>query len=222
MMATMATAAALPRWFMLDGPLFAACCLEEAELRDCAPEDLPRLDPREVLPLAIERSGQHWVSRTSAAQYEVAARDTAHWTKRFDLDDALGYLEADRSVSLKSGTYRLQRQPLYLEVTGEIVWHVMGEGEAVERLLTRHVRGLGKKRGYGLGRVLRWRVEPCAEDLSLRRADGALARPVPLLHKRLGKLVEASAVAQIQANPPYWTGHYPEACAVAGRWKGAA
>ncbi|HCZ47721.1 MAG TPA: hypothetical protein DCZ11_01810 [Gammaproteobacteria bacterium] len=220
--AVMGGAAALSRPTLLDGPLLAAVVEERAEQAGVDPYDLPWLDPREALPLDVERGGHHWYSRCSDARYEVAARDAAHWSKRFDLDEAEEVLERDRSVNLKSGRYRIHRQPLYLVVTARIEWWCLGDRVRLEELLPR-VRYLGKKRAYGHGPVLRWEVEPSGDDWSLRGPEGELMRPLPLAHKRVGRAVDRGELVvtreeTLQPNPPYWTQHHPALCAVDGRW----
>lgn len=210
-----------PTPFLLDGPLFAACVRQEADRRGVEPEELPRLRPERELPLLIhwdEAVHSRWLSACSDAVYEVAARDVAYWSKRTDVDDYTEVGSRDRSVSLKSNRYRNHRQPLYLEVTGRIDWYLMGDGKHIEALLP-YIGGLGKKRDYGFGKVRRWEVSAADGDYSLRREDGSLARPIPLAHTKFAGRIEATKVQQMACNPPYWTNHRTEPCAVEGRWR---
>lgn len=218
MTAVLASGLAAPTPFVLDGPLFAACIRDEAMRRDCDPEDMERIDAREVLPLVIERSGMYWISRCSDAEYTVAARDVAHWSKRTDIDTYLEVGARDRAVSLKSDRYRNHRQPLYLEVTDRVVWHCVGDGGRVRELLGL-IGGLGKKRAVGFGAVANWEVESDDGDWSLARPDGSLARPIPLRHKRFGELIDATRTMEVAPNPPYWSRHNDAICAMEGRWK---
>lgn len=70
-----------------------------------------------------------------------------------------------------------------LWVTPEMVFFGSGDGEAVLRLLRRHITFLGHKRGSGFGLVAQMRLTPLDQDWSIGHWDGAayvLHRPWPV------------------------------------------
>lgn len=122
-----------------------------------------------------------WYWACSRARIDVKARDTHHWNKRFDtqpaLSDHIDFNGRVEKIIIEQGQYKAYHMPLSTLVCDKVVWYVYGDIEQVASLL-QGISGIGKKRVQGEGAVLRWEVEPCAEDWSEWR-DGELMRPIP-------------------------------------------
>lgn len=122
-----------------------------------------------------------WYWACSTAQIEIAGRDTQYWNKRFDaqpgLSDHIDFGGRVEKIIIEQGRYKAYHMPLPTLVTDKIVWYAYGDAEEIDRLLS-DVTGIGKKRVQGNGHVLRWHIEPSADDWSEWRA-GQLLRPIP-------------------------------------------
>src|SRR5690606_10829996 len=124
-------------------------------------------EPDPDVPLAVHRAGGTWCYAASLAEIEGDhGAELSHWNKRFDDRSAQWLLEdgvlSDRRLKVNTGTaeFKSYHQPLFEAVVERLVWYAVGDATRVRALLE-HVRGLGKKRNTGHGRVLRWEVEPC-------------------------------------------------------------
>lgn len=135
----------------------------------------------ELLPLARRGAGADWYWAASCADCHWAARDTAHWNKRFDLAEAhrIDWQGKAAKVVYTGGYYKAWHQPLYLLLTDRLVWYAVGDGAAVADLLA-DVPAVGKKTAMGYGALVDgFTVEPWPHDWSERR-DGQPMRPLPL------------------------------------------
>jgi CRISPR type IV-associated protein Csf3 len=122
-----------------------------------------------------------WYWSCSAAQIEVAARQTQYWNKRFDTQPSLsnhvdfgGRVE---KIIIENGRYKAYHMPLPTLITNKVVWYAYGDMEQIRMLLV-PITAIGKKRNYGNGMVIRWSVEPMEEDWSEWKED-RLMRPLP-------------------------------------------
>jgi len=127
------------------------------------------------LPLAREVWGDDWWWRCSAPQADVAAEFTRHTHRRFD--DQLAYDRVPgtvRKVLTAGGPYKAYRNQHVGRVARALVWHCVGDGDAILRLL-RRCGNVGRGHTHGYGQVGRWTVEP-GGDADLAR----FGRPLPV------------------------------------------
>lgn len=127
----------------------------------------PLLLPTEALPIEIpiERApgGAFHLASFSVGSFECFG---VKWVnRRFPIAEAqtLGSTKI-RMISIKAGPCKSYRIPLPAgHLTDDaLTWYVVGDRAAVADLLA-HCSYLGKRRATGLGRVVRWTVEPCAK-----------------------------------------------------------
>lgn len=218
--AQMATPFAVFRPFLLDGPLIAAAVEAWYEERGEESDPGSRRDwvaGQHVLPLRVLGGGRGWFSCCSDAEYLAVTRDNQHYTRRFDLDDAVDLLDRDRTVMLNGGRYKQHYKGHFTEVASAITWHVLGDARAIARLLPR-VRGLGSRRNVGAGQVRRWDIEDDERDYSLRTREGRLARPLAMECQLISQ-VEVARTAMLTLHPPYWSAESRTLCAVEGTWR---
>ena len=122
-----------------------------------------------------------WYYAASFAQWGGAvAEGQDHWNKRFDqsLADLVDFGGKRGKVIVEQGVYKAYHMPVWYRHALSVHWHVVGDGEAIGRLLscTTHI---GKKHAQGWGSVLRWRVEPWGHDWSVYGEHGQLLRAIP-------------------------------------------
>lgn len=131
------------------------------------------MGPVEGLPLGVERHGDWWWYQCSAPCYEQKALVRRHYHRRFDAQHAERYLAAQKGrIQVKAGPYKSSRLAAQVRIAAEVRWHVIGDGEAIERLLGR-CRQIGGHLGRGYGAVREWRVEPGGDEV-MARAHRAL------------------------------------------------
>lgn len=156
-----------------------------------------------------------WVyAATCARPVGVVDEEVHWWHSRLDLDEA-ARMCGPLPVVREMGRWRSWRMPLPVVVCAELQWHAAGDPAEVRRLLDQLVQ-IGKARGQGEGRVLRWTVDdhgpadPDADELRWT-AEGTVARPFPLRAARwLGVPDDVDVVAGVY-RPPYWRGlHDPD------------
>lgn len=116
---------------------------------------------------AFERFGVKWVNR----RFPVAEAQTLGSDKI-------------RRISIASGPCKSYRIPLPAGHLTEdaLTWYAVGARDPIAGLLS-HCRYLGKRRAVGLGRVVRWTVEPCepwGAGFPLLSPDGEPLRTLPV------------------------------------------
>lgn len=111
------------------------------------------------LPLAREQHGDWWWWQASSPLSDLAAGFNRAFYRRFNLHESVTYLpERTKRVLTAGGLYRTHQRQRSMQVSSSVVWHVIGDGAEIERLLRRCAFvGSGHTRGYG--QVARWRVE---------------------------------------------------------------
>ena len=203
----------------IDGALCYHAALERLGERFFDPPDNDTLARESATPdpdcgLATYEIAGTWVYRASLAEiHGDHGTEIHHWNKRID-EPMLAHLVdrgalKPRRVQLGAGEFKSYHQPVYSEIVERLVWYVEGDERRIRELVPR-IRALGKKRGTGGGRVLRWEIEPHdVPDRWLYREDGALARSMPL------DSAEAWEGERILAGfrPPYWLPSNQAVCA---------
>lgn len=116
---------------------------------------------------AFERFGVKWINR----RFPIAEAQTLGSTKI-------------RTISIKAGPCKSYRIPLPAGHLADdaLEWYVVGDAAEIRSLLSL-CRYLGKRRAVGLGRVVRWTVEPCepwGHGFPLVLPDGTPTRTLPV------------------------------------------
>jgi CRISPR type IV-associated protein Csf3 len=153
---------------------------------------LSRDDPVDLVPLPLEHSiiNGAWVWHASAlVPVGPTGEDLTFWRKRF----RQGRAEITQgSPNLTNGTYRDWNMPLPLALITRLDAYAGGSRKEAKRLL-REVRGLGRKRAHGHGKVLRLELVEVNEDWSHVR-EGLAMRWLPT----------PGAARMVRFQPPYW------------------
>lgn len=146
---------------------------------DVAPADLD-------LPLArcsLAGSDWHWCATCSYPEDQNGDPVVRYWASRTDhrgLEELATQLPA--VVSDRQGRYRARYMPVMITNTRTVVWRGVGDQNAVAELLA-GLDVIGKKRGHGEGRVLRWEFTPLPEadawTAAHQHPDGSLGRTTP-------------------------------------------
>jgi hypothetical protein len=149
-------------------------------------------EPCEVpLPLKKLHLGDTWIWRASALVPEGPQADgLRYWRKRFRtsrVDWTSG------SPNLTNGVYREYNMPVPLLLCQRMVAWGDGSAKEARKLLGRQVKHLGKKRAYGLGRVVGIEVTP-SERMSAIVHEGRALRWIP----------SAGGLRLVRPRPPYW------------------
>lgn len=163
---------------MLDGILAATVALVERLPPAMAGDVYTEVE----IPLMREPGGRFHLC--SAPVYREEQYETRHRSRRFPMLEAqMLAAPALRRVNIQNGatkSFRVPYQQAHL-VEDRALWYATGDRARVEEMLaiTSH---LGRQRGVGKGRVVRWQVEPVDEPwpgfpLVL---DGHPLRPLPL------------------------------------------
>src|SRR5690606_3917757 len=198
----------------IDSPLLYAVQLEERGEQFFRPRGNDEIgaataEPHPNMPLAVHRAGGLWCYAASLAElHGWHGTELLHTNKRLDesaafaLTERGGLRRGRGKVNLGSGEFKAYHIPLYTEVVERLVWYACGDAAEVRRLLTTHVRGLGKKRNSGHGAVAEWTVEEVGmpADRWMWRPNGEPARAIPtrMLDDWTGE------TAWLGFRPPYW------------------
>lgn len=162
-------------------------------------------DPAWVPLRTFEYQGQ-WIYQSSFPLWQRPYTDQIeHWHKRFDSHYAEDYTSA-KDVIIAAGVYKPIRMSLPTRCGQSMSWFCDGDGDEIKRLL-RFVTGIGKKRNYGYGKVLRWVVE-FSDQNPLIDENGNPRRPVPTdmwegLNGNKQPLLSLD-VSTFPSHPPYW------------------
>lgn len=140
----------------LDSLLMALVC----ERDGVPPPPNPQLARRDIeIPVMKEPGGRFHLS--SCAVYVPEKYGSQFVNRRFPIDIAQDLGEAKlRTVRINAGackTYRIPLEVMYLS-GDQMIWFCVGDAARIDLLLSA-CTSLGKRRGVGLGRVLRWEVE---------------------------------------------------------------
>ncbi len=136
-----------------------------------------------ILPLAVRDDGgkPHWYYASSWAQWPERADGQDTWNKRLATTHVELLSDTGRPVrvQISRGRYRAYHMPIFYRSALHVEWYCCGDVERLAALLA-PVTHIGKKRSQGWGRVMRWEIEPVAEDWSVWR-NGKLMRTIPIL-----------------------------------------
>lgn len=170
-----------------------------------------------TIPIARDDCGEFYLA--SFGEFEVERRELSYTIKRFPIEQAQlrgGDLRVLRINAGPSKGFRIPHERLTL-VGDRIDWWCIGDGDDIRDLL-RSVRHVGKRRGVGLGRVVRWTVEPCepwGEGFPVSR-DGLPLRPLPWWWSG-GLDLDDGAITRTTFDMPYWVESRADWCVTPGR-----
>lgn len=170
-----------------------------------------------IVPSEGLRDESLWYWACSSAQIDVKGRDTQHWNKRFDTQDSLSrhidFCGKVEKILIEQGRYKAYHMPLPTLVCDKVRWYAYGDMEQVADLLL-PIMAMGKKRAQGNGSVLRWEIEPMAEDWSTWQTN-KLMRPLP---RQLGNGVqwELFDMQYTAFRAPQWHPGNQEMCVTKG------
>ena len=131
--------------------------------------------PVEGLPLQVIEHGDKWWYACSVPIYSERLKYLKFWHRRFDVQHAPKYMvEKKGAVDVKTAPFRNVRSATNNHLCDKIQWHVIGDRDEVERLVSK-CRYVGGKRSMGFGRVRKWIVTESGHQ------DKALfLRPLPI------------------------------------------
>lgn len=189
----------------LDALAAAAVATERGLQPPTRSEDVEPLD----VPIALSNCGRF--RRCTVGQFVAEAHELRYKVRQFPMARAQGMAELKR-VQVNAGaskSYRVPYSATHLE--GDTMrWWCVGEPDELARLLAL-VTHLGKHRGAGNGRVMRWSIEPCepwGEGFPIVR-EGAPTRTLPADWPGLESWPH---VGPGNLMPPYWMAETEEEC----------
>jgi len=169
------------RWLPLDGALLYQAHRDLLGPQTVTiPGEYTTVNGVSTLPLVIEHPGRrNWYYRCSWARWSHDVEGSDHWNKRFDSQFAhlVDFENRRGKVIIEQGQYKAYHMPVFYRAALWVEWWCVGDKAKIKYLLST-VTHLGKKSVQGWGRVIRWEIEPCADDWSVWR-DGQLMRGVP-------------------------------------------
>lgn len=185
---------------------FDALLMAAVALRDNLP---PALTADELQPIEIpvQRSECWRYYLASVGVCEAEAHELKYVNRRFPLEQVQWMGDRKiKTINLTAGPQKMFRIPLEIAHmrNDTVQFFCVGERTAIERLLLL-VTHLGKRRAVGLGRVVRWVVEPCEPwpGFPVLSADGEPMRNLP--EDTPG--VTLADVRWDRLEPPYWLTH---------------
>ena len=204
---------ALPNGPMaLDGLLAAAVCLRAGVVEPVRVEELRPVE----IPVAMEPGGRFHLASFSVGRFE---RFGPRWiNRRFPIAEAQALAGPQlRRIPISGGPCKSYRIPLEAgHVEGDVLtWYAMGDPEAIREILA-IITHLGKRRGVGLGKVVRWEVEPMepwGPGFPVVSPEGKALRTLPI---DWPGLVEADTGYRT-LRFPYWRREQEQLCAVVAR-----
>lgn len=159
-----------------------------------------RIDDRLFLNRPMFKGGHKygvlWGWKASAVHAEWLCHERYAIRRRPEIEQMVRYTTSP-SVNLGAGQQKATNIRLPAKFALELHWYARGELSEIERLLTTHVRAIGKITTKGPGKVQRWEVEPFQHDWSLQRGY-MLTRVMPI-----GYDVAYAYVAEASIRPPY-------------------
>jgi len=168
----------------------------------------------ERMPLQKAEIGGEWYWATSSPCYQIINEQQDRFRKRWQPgtdspEPNWGKRRAKWSGS--EGAEKSYDLPLYLRSTPAITWYCVGDLNAIFDLLSA-CSGIGKKRSYGSGQIIKWEVEPHEHDWHLWR-DGALMRPIPITEMPTDRPIDI-AILNWGWRPPAWLHTNKARCAM--------
>ena len=147
------------------------------------------------LPIARDESDRYYLA--SVGEYHPAANELRHKNRRAPWVEYARLGNANiRRVQLSTGKNKSYRSPYEFTIPtlGVVIWWAIGDATEVLSLL-QYNHYLGKHRGSGKGRIVKWNVEECESW-----GDGF---PVMRECAPLRNLPDPDGIL-LRCEPPYW------------------
>ncbi len=171
----------------LDGLLAWASLYLDHRFTDIEASEAP-IEPD--LPLACKGEGdrRYWSASVLLPPSESAV--SIQMARRKVRDDRVELTSG--TINKEIGQTKAMNRPWPLVLTHSMVGFCVGDIERVRRLC-REIRGIGKERARGKGRVVSFSVEPFDSDFSIEK-DGWAMRYIP----------SDGGDRLVRCRPPYW------------------
>ncbi len=140
---------------------------------------------------------------------DIVASALVHVTKRFPVEEAAMYVrEHTAKINLSSGPNRNYRIAFPAKSINQVHFLFTGDGDAVEKLLSKWLHGLGKKTAIGYGVINQIDIRPDSAANPLVFPDGEARRPIPVYAaEALGVTKGLDRTAMVSHRPPYSPWH---------------
>jgi hypothetical protein len=157
----------------------------------------------EHLPLCKYTIGGVDVFRCSNPVYKIEHEYHERQAKRFDCDHMAQLLrpDAQKSLLVASGPYKMRFVPIRVMVIPKIVYFFRGDAYEVKRLL-KNVFAIGKHRNIGYGIVKSYEYEEMEKDHSVFSGD-ILMRTIPYVDDP-AFIIKGARKSYGACKPPYW------------------
>jgi CRISPR type IV-associated protein Csf3 len=127
-----------------------------------------------VLPLQKVRHEDKWWWATSSPEYDAKQEIIRKFYKKFNIDTSLLINEKVKNIELTKNQFKNYSLSFKEIFTKEINWHVVGDKNEIERLLSK-CNQIGGQRGKGMGVVDNWIVADCDDT-----EKALYNRPIPV------------------------------------------
>ena len=172
----------------LDALLAWALAPMQCKNRNISKEDIPE-DVK--IPLLRSKINGHEVWHASALFPEGETFETLrNWRKRFRVNRI--EMTSGRP-EIESGTYRNWDSPMPLILTRKMIAYASGNRKECQKVLRRHLKYLGKKHAYGIGKIIKIEAIEIEDDFSFWK-DGKAMRWLP----------DSGGTEFVRPAPPYW------------------
>lgn len=140
--------------------------------------------------------------KCSAPAYRYQGEETTKFRKRWEPNGQVNWGKRKPKFSTSEGGEKSYDLPLFLRLTSRIDWFAVGDGQAIESIVS-EISGIGKKRSHGHGQIFQWSVSVIKEDWSIVR-DNQLMKPIPTKLFKTLNLPLSNNILQWGFKPPAW------------------
>lgn len=152
------------------------------------------------MPIKMHERG-YFMASWMLSDYADTVEYTGSWKKRWanEYDHLADFRKKKRKVRINAGPQKSYDMPMRLVDIPECYFYFQSEDPAeVERLIGKHIIGIGKKRKYGHGYIKSFKIEPVDYD-----PFEQIIRPIPVDPDNL-EFVPGMEVTNVAWYPPYW------------------
>lgn len=151
------------------------------------------------------------IYHASVSQFDIDKFYIETLYKRFETRHIDQCQTRKKKIRLGMGFFKAFMMKIPYTPAKSVTFYIDGGKEEITGLI-RHVTHLGKKTGYGFGKVRGVRVEEIEKDLSIVK-DGKAMRPVP---EKIHAWGLPSYTQMLAYRPPYWDKRNVALCAAPG------
>lgn len=192
---------------------------EKMKFKDLSLDSESKIDflSFENFPIKKHESGLYFLSSFMQYEKEKGLNFTGSWKKRWDNkhDKIADFGKSKRQIEIDKGAFKSYDMPLNLYVLPKVWFYFDSDNiKEVEKLVTKHLYGLGKKTSQGYGEISNIQIE----TLDYNPFDNII-RPVPIKslnipEKEKTDLMLSGKVSYCAFKPPYWETKFFEACLI--------